>query len=302
MNSPVTMTDLKNKGQGAVAAKDNTFPALLQKSIGEIARALPKHITPDRMARIALTEFRKNPKLKDCNPLSICASVIVASQLGLEFGSGHAFLVPYGKECQMVPGWKGLVDLATRTGRATVDAQVVYEGDHFKYAKGTRPFIEHEESGNEPPDRDNFKFAYAVGWVKGSEFPKFEIWTRDRVIKHRDRYNRQGKAHYSFQHLEQYAKKVVLLQVLKYLPTSAELGYGIEITDAADKGYQHLNIDDAIDGVFVDTSTGEITQQPITEAQQVVQPIGKPDGVVTAAVKTQVAEPKATAASQAKFE
>jgi recombination protein RecT len=62
------------------------FPAMLEQFKGEIARALPKHLSPDRMVRIALTAFRMNPKLAQTDPRSVFAAVIQSSQLGLEVG------------------------------------------------------------------------------------------------------------------------------------------------------------------------------------------------------------------------
>lgn len=253
----MSVDKLKAAATGTQVAKKEpqTFPQFLQVYGGEIARALPKHINPDRMNRIALTEFRKSPKLADCDPRSVFAAVIMLSQLGLEPGVlGQAFLVPYGNECQGIPGWKGLVDLVTRTGRGTVDAQSVYEGDEFDWQKGTDPYIRHKESGIEPEHRADFKYVYAVGWVKGAQYPKFEIWTRERVVKHRDRFNKVGKRHYSFEHFEQYAKKVVLLQVLKYMPASPELQTAIQLEHATERGSQGLDLSNVVDGSWAPTS------------------------------------------------
>src|SRR5689334_6268402 len=100
--------------------KPKDFPAMLEQWKPEIARALPKHLNADRMTRIALTSFRRTPKLGECNPLSVFAAVIQAAQLGLEPDTlGRSYLIPYGKECQFVPGWKGLVDLMNRSGQGS---------------------------------------------------------------------------------------------------------------------------------------------------------------------------------------
>ena len=56
---------------------------LLDRSKKQMADALPKHMTPNRMARIALTEVRKNPELAMCCPLSFCGAIIQCSQPGL---------------------------------------------------------------------------------------------------------------------------------------------------------------------------------------------------------------------------
>jgi recombination protein RecT len=92
-----TMTEeiAKTPGRGADRLAQSSFPQMLQNFKSEIARALPRHLNPDRMCRIALTEFRKNPKLADCDPRSVFAAIIIASQLGLEPGVlGQCYLIP----------------------------------------------------------------------------------------------------------------------------------------------------------------------------------------------------------------
>lgn len=225
------------------------FPALLDKFKGEIARALPRHLNPDRMSRIALTAFRRTPKLGECDPRSVFAAVIQASQLGLEPDTlGRSYLVPYGRECQFVPGWKGLVDLCNRSGNATVWTGAVFQGDEFDYALGDRPFVTHKPCGEDDPGL--ISHVYAIGRVKGSEWPNIEVWPVSRVKRHRDRYNKVGKRHYSYENWEMYARKVVLLQVLKYMPASPEMAAAIELNDAAEIGNQHLTVKDAIEGTW----------------------------------------------------
>ncbi len=52
----------------------------------QLSLALPKHVNPDRMARLALTCFSTNADLQKCTEHSIIASIMTASQLGLEIG------------------------------------------------------------------------------------------------------------------------------------------------------------------------------------------------------------------------
>lgn len=232
---------------GDIEKQSTNFPAMLKAYLPEIQRALPQHLNGDRMARIALTAFRRTPKLAECNPASVFAAVIQASQLGLEPDTlGRAFLVPYKGECQFVPGWKGLVDLLNRSGQGTAWTGAVFEGDVFDYGLGDKPFVEHKPMG----ESEKITHVYAVGRQKGSDFPVIEVWKIERVIKHRDRYNKQGDKHYSYKNMEMYARKVVLLQVLKYMPASPELAQAIALNDAAEVGAQKLSVDDAIAGTW----------------------------------------------------
>ncbi len=245
MSNQSVQDKLISKGKEAVKEKPpGSFPAMLEAYKGEIARALPKHLNPDRMARIALTAFRRTPKLAQCDPRSVFAAVIQASQLGLEPDTlGRSYLVPYKGECQFIPGWKGLVDLVNRAGNASVWTGAVFEGDDFQYALGDRPFLSHKSGDEDDPRK--LLYVYAIGRVKGAEWPVIEVWTMRKVIKHRDRYNKVGDKHYSYDNMEMYARKVVLLQVLKYMPCSPDLVTAMELNNAAETGSQGLTVDGA---------------------------------------------------------
>lgn len=170
----------------ATLSQAHSFPALLKQHQAEIARALPRHLNPDRMTRIALTEFRKNPKLGECDPRSVFAAVIMASQLGLEPGlMGQCYLIPYRSECQLIPGYQGLLDLVRRSGKVKrIEAQVVYERDRFTYRTGLFVTLEHEPLLD--GDRGEPRLAYAVAeFADGGHH--VEIMTRAQIEAIRDR-------------------------------------------------------------------------------------------------------------------
>jgi recombination protein RecT len=245
---------MENNMSSNLAVNAEKFPQMLKDFLPEIQRALPQHLNGDRMARIALTAFRRTPKLAECSPVSVFAAVIQASQLGLEPDTlGRAFLVPYKGECQFVPGWKGLVDLLNRSGQGTAWTGAVFEGDEFDYRLGDAPFVSHKPMG----ESEKITHVYAIGRQKGSDYPVIEVWKIERVIKHRDRYNKQGDKHYSYKNMEMYARKVVLLQVLKYMPASPELAQAIALNDAAEVGSQKLSVDDAIAGTWQPVAADE---------------------------------------------
>lgn len=214
--------------------------AFMEKHKSQIAIALPKHITADRMVRLAMTSFSQNKALQNCDMNSIFASVVIAAQLGLEIGvGGQGYLVPYKGKATFVPGWQGLVDLVSRAGRATVWTGAVYAGDQFDWALGDNPFVKHQPNG----DGDHWNqitHVYAIGRVNGSQYPVIEVWTMDRVIRHLNKYNKVGANHYALkddgQNMEMYARKVVLLQVLKYMPKSIEVQKAVEASHAIDAG------------------------------------------------------------------
>ena len=103
----------------------------------EIAKVLPKHVTPDRMMRVALTAVMRNPNLMNCSPESLTNSMMLCSQAGLEPDGRLAHLIPYWNskkncyECQVIFDYKGLVTLALRNGAESVFADKVCEFDEF---------------------------------------------------------------------------------------------------------------------------------------------------------------------------
>ncbi len=212
----------------------------MDKHKSQIALALPKHISADRMVRLAMTCFSQNPALQKCDHNSIFASVVIASQLGLEIGvGGQGYLVPYKGKATFVPGWQGLVDLVSRAGRATVWTGAVYDGDKFDWALGDNPFVRHQPDG----DGDYWKqitHVYAVGRVNGSQYPVIEVWSMGRIVRHLNKYNKVGAYHYALKddgaNMEMYARKVALLQVLKYMPKSIEVIRAMDVANAVDSG------------------------------------------------------------------
>lgn len=232
------------------------FSKMLDRMKPQMALALPKHMSVDRMGRLALTAFSTNKQLQACKTDSILASLMTATQLGLEPGiNGQGYLIPYKDTCTFVPGWKGLVDLVSRAGRATVWTGAVYAGDQFDYQLGDEPFCRHKPGDSEGA----FTHVYAIGRVKDAQMPVIEVWTRGKVKKHLDQYNKVGGRHYALaseSNMEMYARKVALLQVLKYMPSSIELSNAIAVSHAAEAGQGAV-----IEGDFVTINTESADQE-----------------------------------------
>ncbi|EHL7675887.1 recombinase RecT, partial [Escherichia coli] len=161
---PIAKADLqKTQGNRAPAAvKNNDVISFInQPSMKEqLAAALPRHMTAERMIRIATTEIRKVPALGNCDTMSFVSAIVQCSQLGLEPGSalGHAYLLPFGnkneksgkKNVQLIIGYRGMIDLARRSGQiASLSARVVREGDEFSFEFGLDEKLIHRPGENE---------------------------------------------------------------------------------------------------------------------------------------------------------
>ena len=146
-----------------VAKKQSaTIKEYISVMSGEIAKALPSVMTPERFTRIALSAVSNNDKLAACTPQSFLAAMMNAAQLGLEPNTplGQAYLIPYGGACQFQIGYKGLIDLAYRSGEVKmIDAQVVYENDEFFYEYGLDAKLRHRPAFS---DRGDLIYFYGI--------------------------------------------------------------------------------------------------------------------------------------------
>jgi len=133
----------------------NSLKGMLEKAKDRIAEVLPRHVTAERMCKTALIAANKTPALLECTPQSFLQSVMTASELGLDVSGtlGSAYLLPYNcrvgdrweKRCQLIVGYRGMIDLARRSGQiATIEAHVVHERDTFAIEFGLAPKLVHK--------------------------------------------------------------------------------------------------------------------------------------------------------------
>lgn len=208
----------------SVAKKTNrTMKDYITMYQGEIAKALPSVMTPERFVRIATTAVTNTPKLANCTPQSFIGALLNAAQLGLEPNTplGQAYLIPYGNQCQFQIGYLGMVELAQRAG-TNVDAHVVYANDEFDYSLGLHPDIKHVPAMK---DRGEAIAYYAV-WHNGENFG-FEVMSREDVEKHMKRYSKTYSNGPWKTEFDEMAKKTVLKRALKYAPKKTDLARAV---------------------------------------------------------------------------
>lgn len=226
----------------AVATKPKTLQGVLESMKGEFARCLPKHITADRMTRVALTEVRKNPKLGFCDQASFLGAIMQCSQMGLEPGGvlGHAYLLPFDnnktgkKEVQLIIGYKGLLDLARRSGQIkSMEARAVYSNDKFRVAYGLNPELIHEPNFA-AGDRGALTHVYAVAQLVGGG-TQFDVLSVAEVQKVRQQ-SKAGNSGPWVTHFEEMAKKTALRRLFKYLPVSLEIQRAVMVDETSERG------------------------------------------------------------------
>lgn len=277
-----------------VVGQQKIVSGLLEKFKGSIAQALPNHITPERMIRVALTAMTKQPDLLLCTSHSIISAVMTAGQLGLLPDSvlGECYFIPFNntkansKECQIIIGYRGLCALAMRSGQVkSVQARAVFlangaletgeVGDEFDFEMGLDEKLKHVPKGLK--DEQYITHFYAiVKFNNGGHV--FNVMTREEVIKIRNESaNYKGSKYKEStiwgKYFEEMGNKTVLRRLMKFVPLSPEIQKAIGLDEAADSRKQNLSIEllmdnetpkemiEEIDGEIVDDYNQELQEQ-----------------------------------------
>ena len=223
----------KQGGQmSAAKAEKKTMQAYIKAMEPAIKKALPSVITPERFTRMVLSALSSTPKLAECSPQSFLAAMMTAAQLGVEPNTalGQAYLLPYRNhgqmECQFQLGYKGLIDLAYRSGEVSViQAHTVYENDVFEYELGMDPKLRHVPA---KADRGEAVAYYAMFKTKDGGYG-FEVMSVDDVQRHAQRYSKSyGSGSSPWRsNFDEMAKKTVLKRALKYAPLKSDFVRGV---------------------------------------------------------------------------
>lgn len=291
---PAKLTDMKPKEQIAY---------LLKTKHGEIAKMLPKHLNAERLLKVAQIAATTTPALAKCDVASLVGAIGQCAQMGLEPNTvlGHAYLVPFntkrkdgkGNErwvnsVQVIIGYKGLIDLARRSGQiVSIAAHEVCENDKFELVYGLDEKLIHTPSLGERGEVIGF---YSVAKLKDGGHC-FEFMSLKQIHEIRDasqgyqqavKYKKQND-HPWGAHFTEMGRKTVIRRLAKYLPLSIEFQTAAALDGMAEGGKdQHM--DAAMDGDFsiipddapyaagsVDEETGEVHGQ-LTEPAPVHVP------------------------------
>lgn len=248
MTSPTTAPAAGGKAMAPVAPQQREMSPrakaeyeiqrLLDRSTSQIAHALPATlgVKPEAVVRAVLTEVRMSEYLAKCQPLSIVRCAIECAQLGLipNRVTGHAYLVPYKDVCTVIVGYRGLIDLARRSGNiSTFDVYAVHERDEFTYRLGDEPKIEHVPyQGTD--DAGHLIACYAIVRLRDGGVQRLVMRTREiDAVRKRSRASSSGPWVTDY---EEMAKKTVVRRIWKMLPVSVEALHLIERERVREEG------------------------------------------------------------------
>lgn len=273
MTTNTAGTIAKAAGNTAAVKTDpkKVLNAYIARMEGQIAKALPSVLTPERFSRIVMTAVSSTPKLAETTPQSFLGAMMTAAQLGLEPNTplGQAYLLPYKNkgvlECQFQIGYKGLIDLAYRSGQVSIiQAQAVRENDEFSYEYGLEPKLTHKPALR---DRGEVYCYYAMFRTKDGGFG-FEVMSKEDILAHAERFSQSYGSDFSpwKTNFDAMAKKTVLKQVLRYAPLKSDFVKAV----ASDGTIKHDIAPDmsevpTVADYVVDSDTGEVIEVNVAE-------------------------------------
>jgi recombination protein RecT len=227
----------------AAARKD--VKSLIEGSAfrAEIAKVLPKHLTAERMIRVALTATMKTPKLLLCTADSLTRCLLDCSALGIEPDGRRAHLIPFEDRkkgaviATLIIDYKGLAELAMRSGLVSnIHADVVRENDVFEYDLG--------EIKTHKIDFRNERGAayafYAICRFKDGTV-KADVMSVDEVEAIRMRSKSPNEGPWATDPVEM-GKKTVFRRLSKWLPLSPEFRDAVEKDDGDDEIKPLVNV------------------------------------------------------------
>ena len=277
-----TVTELKTRQSLSQMKPKEQIAYLLKSKQGEITKMLPKHLNADRLLKVAQIAATTTPALAKCDVASLVGAIGQCAQMGLEPNTvlGHAYLVPFNTKrkdsngverwvnsVQVIIGYKGLIDLARRSGQiVSIAAHEVRANDQFELVYGLEEKLEHRPALGERGEIVGF---YAVAKLVGGGYA-FEFMSDSEVRLIMANTQSKGKYGPWKDHYTEMGRKTVIRRLSKFLPLSVEFQTAVALDELATAGQdQHI---ESIDGDFsivpeydeeqtetVDTSTGEIT-------------------------------------------
>ena len=201
-----------------------------------------------------------NSMLRNANPMTILGSAMVAATLDLPVipTLGLAYIVPYKGQAQFQLGYKGLIELAERSGQfKNIIDEVVYEGQLVKKNKFTGEYVFDEEA--KTSDKVIGVMA-RMDLVNG--FSKTIFWTIEEVEAHANKFSQAFRSGYNSPwktDFEAMARKTVLKALFaKYAPKSVAMQEAIKFDQGVVKVKDSLEEDDlVIDAVDVEHRDNE---------------------------------------------
>lgn len=131
-----------------------------------------------------------NKKLQECEPASVISAALRGEGMNLSLALGQYSVVPYGKSANFQLSYKGLSQLATRSGQyqdfGVVDVrQGEYKGKDPKTRQPSFEWIEDDDEREKLPIIGYYGYYQLL-----NGFFKCVYWTTDKILNHAHRYSK----------------------------------------------------------------------------------------------------------------
>ena len=196
----------------------------------ELSKCLPSGMSPDVLARIALTAINKTPKLADCTAESICACLLDLAAAGLVPDGRRVHLIPRKNQCTLLIDYKGYLEIAYRNPLiAKIHVELICSEDEFEHDRGTVTRHSWDATAPRGPIRGAYAEAVFVSGASEAVIMSVEEIEsiRDNSSQGTDRGDSPWKRSFG-----EMCKKTAIRRLMKLIPLPAEAGGAI----AADGG------------------------------------------------------------------
>jgi len=156
-------------------------PAVVQKLEGMLGNRTKGFVTN------VLQVVQSNSLLSKADPMSVFMSAATAASMNLSVNPslGEAYIVPFKGQAQFQVGWKGLVQLAQRTGQYhRINAVEVYANQFNSFDRLTE-----ELDADMTIDGAGAIVGYIGYFRLTNGFEKLEYWSKEKMTAHAKKYS-----------------------------------------------------------------------------------------------------------------
>ncbi|MFD2704057.1 recombinase RecT [Salibacterium lacus] len=204
--------------------------------------------------------YNEEKMLQKCEPMSVISSAMVAATLDLPVDKnlGYMYIVPYGNKATPQIGYRGLIQLALRSGQyKNINVVEIYEGELKSWDRLT----EEIEIDFEAKESDKV-IGYAGYFELINGFRKTVYWSKSEIEAHKKKFS---KSDFGWKNdWDAMAKKTVLRNLLSkwgILSIELQTAYTEENKDPSERKEVGSDID------YVDAEVSEVKEEAENESE-----------------------------------
>ena len=226
----------------------------------------------------SMLDLYENDKyLQNCDPQAVIAECLKAASLNLPLvkSLGYAYVVPFKNRPTFIIGYKGLIQLALRSGQYNrLNADCIYEGEEIAFDRLSGAL---RIMGERTSDKAIGYFAY-FKLING--FEKTFYMTVEQIKAYGKKYSPAYSSGPWQSDFDSMAKKTVIRQILKYGPMSTQMQQAermeVEAAEAASRSDIMSNANAVTvtePKVVIDSDTGEVLNAPVIPPEPPIPPM-----------------------------